>query len=112
MDVRELSQVDLDVLRAVRDLRAEHHACTGTAAAGRLGFSKSYVFERIHALAEVQLLEWNPMPGSLRLTDAGETLIDRADHPAEEAVTEPEPLVRRRGVQSREPERAPKPTTR
>jgi Mn-dependent DtxR family transcriptional regulator len=73
----DLSAVDLDVLRATRVLREEHHACTGTAVAGRLGFSKSYVFERIHALAEVKLLEWNTMPGSLRLTDAGEALLDK-----------------------------------
>jgi Mn-dependent DtxR family transcriptional regulator len=77
MMTHDLSAVDLDVLRAIRVVRVEHHACTGTAVAGRLGFSKSYVFERIHALGSLELLEWNTMPGSLRLTDAGEALLDK-----------------------------------
>jgi DNA-binding IclR family transcriptional regulator len=105
MDVGDLSLVDVDVLRAVKVLREEFDACTGTAVSGKLGFSKSYVFERIHALADHGLLVWNTMPGSLRLTDAGAAFIARADHPgATGAPAAPELRRRRSSAPAPEPE--------
>lgn len=70
------------VLRIIRDLRAEHHACTGRAVAGRFGNSPASMNSMLAQLQLVGYVDMTPMPGSLHLTAAGIELLERDETPA------------------------------
>jgi len=80
----ELTQRDLDILTAIREIRQEYQACTAAAVAVRLHLSRPWVFELLHGMHDRGLVTWNAeMPGSLR------ALVNRLGVPIKQAASTP-----------------------
>lgn len=62
--------VDLDLLRAIRDVRAEKGACTVRNLATKLGLTSSGVQHRLARAEAVGHVEKSDVAGSLRVTEA------------------------------------------
>jgi IS30 family transposase len=63
----ELTELDRDILVAIRETRTDWHACTTREVARRLGRAHTTIVSRVGKMRGVYL-DWNEVPGSLHLT--------------------------------------------
>lgn len=59
------------IIRCIREVRAEHHACTAREVARLTKTTSSLMQRQLVNLRNAGLVEWTTMPGSLRLTIKG-----------------------------------------
>ncbi len=64
--------METEIMDQIEQVRAEYAACTARLVASRMNVSKEVVRYRLQTLRDQGLVDWNDVPGSLRLTTANE----------------------------------------
>jgi len=67
------------ILRTIREVRAEHHACTAREVSRRTKTTHTLVVQQLDNLRKAGMVEWTEMPGSLRLTLKGGKFSPRSE---------------------------------
>lgn len=82
MSRQDTVELDRKILDMISEIRAEHHACTGGEVARRLNMDRDLVKYRIQQLRKRGIVDYNEVPGSVRLVP----LEDQAERrsPAED----------------------------
>ena len=80
------SNIDRKILDTITLLRDKHHACTARAVGSHLRISADVIRHRVNILRKHNLVDWNAMPGSLRVISQQETVPE-----SEQSYPEPAP---------------------
>lgn len=96
--LKELSgrgeQQALLIMRTIKDVRAEHHACTAREVSRLLRMNNTVLVRQLAKMRELGLVEWTDLTGSLHLTLQGAGILARK-------TKKPGPRTRREDAKTR-----------